>query len=105
MRVTSLTVTVPETVDVEELESEILTAVADRLRDDLGYELVAEAEAGGSGTHNEHPLHPAGSIVVDRKPGALKVKLHGVQVDAHDLFTGVSSELEQRHEGLGVEIG
>jgi hypothetical protein len=50
-------------------------------------------------------LHPAGSIVVDRKPGALTVKLHGVQVDAHDLFTGVSSELEHRHEGLGVEIG
>jgi hypothetical protein len=39
-------------------------------------------------------LHPAGSIVVDRKPGALKAKLHGVNVNAHDLFTGVSSELE-----------
>jgi hypothetical protein len=28
------------------------------------------------------PLHPVGSIVVDRKPGARKVKLDGVQVDA-----------------------
>ena len=105
VQVTSLTVTVPETVDVQELESEIVTAVADRLRDDHGYELLAEAGAGGSGTRNEHALHPAGSIVVDKKPGALKVELHGVKVDAQDLFTGVSSELEQRHGGLRVEIG
>ena len=105
MQVTTLTVTVPETVDVTELESEIVTSVADRLRDDHGYKLVAAAGAGGPGTGNEHPLHPAGSIVVGREAGPLKVRLHGVQVDAHDLFTGVSSELEQRHEGLRVEIG
>jgi len=43
--------------------------------------------------------------VVDKKPGGLKVELHGSEVDADDLFTGVSSELEQRHEGLRVEIG
>jgi len=90
---------------VKELESEIVTAVADRLRDDHGYELVAKAGAGDSGTRNEHALHPAGSIIVDSKPGALRVELHGVKVDAHDLFTGVSSELEQRHGGLRVEIG
>ena len=76
VQVISLTVTVPETVDVTELECEIVTAVADRLRDDHGY------GAGGSETRNEHPLHPAGSIVVDRKPGARKVKLDGVRVDA-----------------------
>jgi hypothetical protein len=105
VQVTSLTATVPETVDVKELESEIVTAVADRLRDDHGYELVAEAGAGDSGTRHEHALHPAGSIIVDKKPGALKVELHGVEVDAHDLFTGVSSELEQRHGGLRAEIG
>ena len=99
VRVTSLTMTVPETVDAKELESEIVTAQVDRLRDDHGY------GAGGSETRNEHPLHPAGSIVVDRELGALRVKLHSVKVDAHDLFTGVSSELEQRHEGLRVEIG
>jgi len=39
--VTSLTVTAPETVDAKELESEIVTALVDRLRDDHGYELVA----------------------------------------------------------------
>jgi hypothetical protein len=105
MQVTSLTVIMRETVDVAELESEIVTAVADRLRDDHGYELVAAAGAGGPGTGNEHPWHPAGSIVVAREPGALKVRLHGVQVDAPDLVTGVSSELQQRHEGLRVEIG
>jgi hypothetical protein len=103
--VTSLTVTLPETVDVRELEHEIVTAVADRLRDDHGYELMAEVRADASGTENEYPLHPTSSIVVEKKPGALRVKLKGVNVDAHDLFTWVSSELEQRHEGLGVEIG
>lgn len=97
--------TVPATVDVNELEQEIVTAVADRLRDDHGYELVAAVRASASGTGNEYPLHPASSIVVDQEPGALRVKLQGVKVDAHDLFTGVSSELEQRHEGLRVEIG
>ncbi len=104
-QVTSLTLTVPETVDIKELELEIVTAVTDRLRDDHGYELVAEVRAGASGTRNEYPLHPTGSIVVGKKPGALKIKLQGVNVDAHDLFTGVSSELEQRHEGLLAEIG
>ncbi len=105
VQVTSLTVTVPETVDVKELEDEIVTAVADRLRDDHGYELAAAVSASASATGNEYPLHPAGSIVVDQEPGALSVKLHGVKVDAHDLFTGVSSGLEQRHEGLRAEIG
>jgi hypothetical protein len=45
-----------------------------------------------------------GAIVVHRDRDALTVKLRGVSVDARDLFTGVSSELEQRHEGLRVEI-
>ena len=103
--VTTLTVTLPDTVDVTELERELVTAVADRLRDDHGYELMAEVRANASGTASEYPLHPTSSIVVEKKPGALRVKLKGVNVDAHDLFTGVSSELEQRHEGLGAEIG
>jgi hypothetical protein len=103
--VTVLTLTLPETVDVKEFESEIVTAVADRLRDDHGYQLATEPRTAGSGTRSEHPLNPAGSIVVDRTPGALRIKLIGVKVDAHDLFTGVTSELEQRHEGLSAEIG
>ena len=48
-------------------------------------------------------IRPAASSLIE--PGALKVELHGVKVNAHDLFTGVSSEPEQRHEGLRVEIG
>ena len=86
-RVTTLTVTLPETVDVQQLEQGIVTAVADRLRDDHGYEL-AGASASASGTANEYPLHPTGSIVVDKKPAALSVTLQGVKVDAGDLFTG-----------------
>jgi len=104
-QVTILTLTLPETVDVADFEGEIVTAIADRLRDDHGYQLAAETPTAGSGTRSEHPLHPAGSIVIDRKPGELKIKLDGVKVDAHDLFTGVTSELEQRHEGLRAEIG
>jgi hypothetical protein len=105
VQVTVLTLTLPETIDVEEFESEIITAVADRLRDDHGYQLVTEPRTADWGTRGEHPLNPTGSIVVDREPGALKIKLKGVRVDAHDLFTGVTSELEQRHEGLRAEIG
>jgi len=43
--------------------------------------------------------------VVDKERGVLNVKLHGINVDANDLFTAVSGEVEQRHDGLGVEIG
>ena len=71
-QVTDLTVTLPEAVDVEELEHEIVTAVADRLRDDHGDELMAEVRASASGTASEYPLHPTSSILVDKKPGALR---------------------------------
>lgn len=98
--VTNLTVTVPETVDATELEEEVVTALADRLRDDHGLELTA-----GAPGSNEYPLRPSGSIVIDTRPGELRVRLRGLDVDAHDLFIGVSSELEQRHEGLRAEIG
>lgn len=98
-----MTVTVPETMNVGDLVREIVTAVADRLRDDHGYRLQAPSAA-ASATRIEYPLHPAGRIAIDRKPGALKVKLHGVDVDSRDLFTGVSSELGLRHDGLRTEI-
>jgi hypothetical protein len=105
VRVTSMTVTLPETTNVRELESELVTAVADRLRDDHGYQLAAEVRRDASGTRNDYPMNPAGRIVVDKRPGKLKIKLHGVDVDARDLFTGISSELGLRHEGLRTEIG
>ncbi len=105
MRVSSLTVTVPETADRDQLEREIVTSLADRLRDDHGYRLLAEATAGALDSRREYPMVPHSKIVINRKPGALKVKLQGVNVDARDLFTGVSSELELRHEGLRTEIG
>lgn len=104
VQVTRLTLTVPETVDPDELASEIVTALVDRLRDDRGYELATGTGTGGTGTR-EYPLHPAGSIVVGSEPGTLTVTLRGVNADAHDLFTGVSSELEQRHEGIRAGIG
>lgn len=102
---TLLMITVPDTVDAAELEGEIVTAVADRLRDDQGYELPAEGYADARGRGHEYHLCPDGRILVASAPGTLTVSLHGVKVDANDLFTGVSSELEQRHEGLRVNIG
>jgi len=102
---TSMTVTVPKTLDVRQLERELVTAIANRLRDDHGYQLAAEAVTGGTETRHEYPMNPSGRIVVDKKMGALKVKLRGINADAHDLFTGISSELGLRHEELRTEIG
>lgn len=52
-----------------------------------------------------YQLDPAGSIVVDRRDDTLTVKLRGLDIDDDDLFTMISSELEQRYDGLGAEIG
>ena len=68
-----LKLTVPGTVDIGELEHEIVTAVADRLRDDYGYELMAGARPRASETANTYRLHPTGSIVVDKEHGVLTV--------------------------------
>ncbi len=97
--------TIPAEVDAGELERELVTAVANRLRDNHGYRLAAENPLDASAARTEYPMDPAGKVVVDKKPGALKVKLRGLEVDAHDLFTGISSELELRHDGLRTEIG
>jgi hypothetical protein len=102
--VTTLKLSAPETVDLAELEQEVVTAVADRLRDEHGYEIRDAAAASGPNAGREYRLDRDGAIVVHRDRDALTVKLRGVSVDARDLFTGVSSELEQRHEGLRVEI-
>jgi hypothetical protein len=103
---TTLTLSIPELVDTAALERELVTALADRLRDEHGHRLSSEARAMNSadGAH-DYQLTPDGAIVVDRGPRTLAVKLRGVDIDAQDLFIGVSSELEQRHAGLGVEIG
>jgi hypothetical protein len=104
---TTLTLSIPEMVDSAALEHELVTALADRLRDEHGRRLSSEAKAmnpEAAGAH-DYQLTPDGAIVVERRPQTLAVKLRGVDIDAQDLFIGVSSELEQRHAGLGVEIG
>jgi hypothetical protein len=51
-------------------------------------------------------LQPGGSIVVDKDDDAITVKLRvASDVDAADLFTAISSTLQQRHDGLRTEIG
>ena len=74
-----------ETVDRAELEQDLVTAVVVMIRDEHDYTLV-----------------PEGGIVVRHHDGALKVTLRGT--DIRDLFTGVSGELEQHHNGLHTEI-
>ena len=103
--VTTMTVTVPAGIDAGELERELVTAVADRLRDDHGYRLTTKRPTGAAAARTEYPMNPSGKVVVDKKRGALRVGLRGLEVDAHDLFTGISSELELRHDGLRTEIG
>jgi hypothetical protein len=96
--------TVPDTVDRTELQEEIIGGLADRLRDEHGYELEESASSTPSpSTHTVRTLLPHGSIVVD-SDGALTVSLHRVDVDARDLFIAVLSELEQRHEGIRAEL-
>jgi hypothetical protein len=98
--VATLKLTVPRTVDVAELRHVIVDGLSDRLRDDHGYRRVDEAPRRA----NEYPLQPRGTIVIDDQRGLLKVKLRNVSVDARDLFTAVSSDLEQRYNGLRAEI-
>jgi chromatin segregation and condensation protein Rec8/ScpA/Scc1 (kleisin family) len=104
--VTALKVSIPTTVDVTELEEEIVTALGERLRDDHGYKLAEAQTAAVTERANTYPLQPGGSIVVDKDDDAITVKLRvASDVDAADLFTAISSTLQQRHDGLRTEIG
>lgn len=101
---TRLTITTPATVDLADLEQQTVSALADRLRDDHGYELP-NLHPRPSESGNEYQLAPTGRIVVDSRQNTLTVRLHGLDVDAHDLFIAVSSELEQQYDELSTEIG
>lgn len=101
---TMLTITVPATVDLADLEQQTVSALADRLRDDHGCELT-DLRPHTSEWGNEYRLAPTGRIVVDNHQNKLTVRLHGLPVDAHDLFVAVSSELEQQYDELSTEIG
>ena len=100
----TLTLTVPSTFYLDDMESEVLASVGDRLRDDYGYERSGAVSRDSSANRDSYPLSPAGAIVVEKKADRLIVKLHGVEADSHDLFRAVSSDLEQRHEGVSAEI-
>ncbi|MCV7424540.1 hypothetical protein H7K45_28755 [Mycobacterium yunnanensis] len=100
---TALVLQLPAIVEPAEFEAEVVVSVADRLRDDHGYSR-SPGSPGADGDEHRYHLVPNGSIAVVRGQGRMVVRLHGIDVDARDLFTGVSSELEQRHDGLAVEI-
>ncbi|GAS87168.1 hypothetical protein [Mycolicibacterium brisbanense] len=101
---TMLTVTAPATVDLEDLEQQTVSALADRLRDDHGCELT-DSQPRPSEWGNEYQLAPTGRIIVDSHQNTLTVRLRDLAVDAHDLFVAVSSELEQQYDELSTEIG
>ncbi len=101
---TTMTMRLPDTADPAEFEEEVVTALSDRLRDEHGYERTSGPTGSGDSEHHFR-LAPTGAIVVVQRQGRLTVRLREIDVDSRDLFTGVSSELEQRHDGLAVEIG
>jgi hypothetical protein len=103
---TALTVDVPETVDIGRLEVEVVTALADRLRDEHGDELAQPPTLGDDAASDHvYALSPTGRIVVRHHGSAMTIELRDVDVDARDLYTGVSSELEQRYDGLRIQLG
>jgi hypothetical protein len=77
-RVTTLKLSGQGIANVARLEQELVTAVADKLRDEHGYELRDFPSADGSEADHEYRLFPAGGIVVHHHPRALMVKLRGV---------------------------
>lgn len=99
----ALRLTVPDSVDVAELTEEVVTGLGDRLRDEYGYELDTGRATTPTTRTTVYALRPEGSIVVTAD-GALTVSLRRLDVDARDLFTGLISALEQRHDGIRAEI-
>jgi hypothetical protein len=68
-----------------------------------GYKRTGPPDVGDS--QRTYELAPAGAIVVVQQEGRLTVRLREVDVGARDLFTGLGSELQQRHDGVTGEIG
>lgn len=100
---TVMRLTVPDTVEPGKVADEVVVALADRLRDDHGYELDDSVSPVPPTSRLVYALRPRGSIVVDTD-GALTVSLHQVDVDVRDLFIAVIGPLEQRYDGLCAEI-
>jgi hypothetical protein len=101
---TEMTVSVPVGTSSTEVIREVLDDLRDRLSDQYGYEATGETSPTARGLN--HAMSRNANVEVIDHDGTVTFKLHGfVDVDAHDLFTGVSSGIEQRHVGTRVEIG
>jgi hypothetical protein len=81
----------PDAVDLDEFEEEVVTAISDRLRDERGFKRTGSLDDRDS--QRAYELAPSGAIVVMTQGRQLTVRLREIDVDARDLFTGVSSEL------------
>lgn len=101
---TEMTVSVPVGTSSDDVAGEVLDDLRDRLADQYGYEATGETSPTAKGVN--HAMSRNANVEVIDHDGTLTFKLHGfVDVDAHDLFTGVGSSIEQRHVGTRVEIG
>ena len=101
---TEMTVSVPVGTSSAEVVREVLDDLRDRLSDQYGYEATGETSPTAKGIN--HAMSRNANVEVIDGDDAVTFKLHGfVDVDAHDLFTGVGSGVEQRHVGTQVEIG
>jgi hypothetical protein len=100
----AMTVSVPAGTASDELISEVLTDLQSRLSDQYGYEATGSTSPTANGVN--HEMSPRADIEVIDRGDTVVVKLHGFHgVDEDDLFTGLASTLEQRHDGVRVEIG
>lgn len=100
----ALTVSVPAGTSSSELIAEVLDDLTTRLSDQYGYQLTSTTTPTRDGVNYE--LSPRANIEVIDRGSAVAFKLHGLRdVDEDDFLTGVSSTVEQRHDGVSVEIG
>jgi hypothetical protein len=100
----ALTVSVPAGTTSSELIAEVLDDLGTRLSDQYGYQMTSTTTPTREGLNYE--MSPRAHIEVIDRGSAVAFKLHGFHdVDEDDFLTGVSSTIEQRHDGARVEIG
>jgi hypothetical protein len=100
----AMTVSVPVGTESSELITEVLAGFRTRLSDQYGYEATSSTTPTAEGVN--YVISPRPDIEVIDRGTAVVFKLYGFHgVDEGDLLAGVSSSLEQRHDGAQVKIG
>lgn len=97
----SLKLTLPDAAAADQLETEVLSTVYQKLAE---VNLTPSAAVSADADATVHHLKPRGSVWMEKSGNVIEVKLHSVDVDKKDLFTAVLADLEQRNDGLSGEI-